>query len=230
LSKSGNKKMSTVLILGASRGIGLALAKEYRAAGWKVFASARQAADIEKLSALGMEAFQCDVNDVNDCAALGWRFDDEKIDGAILNAGVISKSTDALDTPSLEEFDRVMHTNVLAAMRILPIIGPMVNNSEGRLAVISSLMGSLSLREGPEIWLYRASKAALNSVLLDVSHSFPHMISVALHPGWVRTDMGGAGATLSPEQSAAGIFATMAKLTKQDNGTFYNYDGNRLSW
>jgi len=222
--------MSTVLILGASRGIGLALAKEYSQAGWKVLASARKSEDIEKLTALGMHAFQCDVNDVSDCAALGWRLDGEKIDVAILSAGVMSNWTEGLSAPSTEEFHHVMDTNVLAAMRILPIIAPIVEESNGRLAVISSHMGSLSLRESPDAWLYRASKAALNSVLLDVAHSFPGLISVSLHPGWVRTDMGGSNATLSPEQSAAGIRETLSRLTKHDNGTFYNYNGNRLSW
>jgi len=222
--------MSTILILGASRGIGLALAKEYRAAGWKVLASARKPQDVEKLKALGMEAFPCDVNEVNDCAALGWRLDDEKIDVAILVAGVMSNWIDTLTTPSEDEFHQLMHTNVLAAMRILPVIAPMVQNANGTLAVMSSRMGSLSLRERPDAWLYRASKAALNSVLLDVAHTYTGMISVALHPGWVRTDMGGAEATLSVEQSAAGIRATLAKLTKHDNGTFYNYDGTKLGW
>jgi len=230
MSDFDNKNMSTILILGASRGIGLALAKEYRAAGWKVFASARREADIADLNALGMQAFACDVNDVNDVAALGWRFDDEKIDVAVLSAGVMLNWNAQPESPSAEEFHQVMDTNVLAAMRILPILAPLVAASKGRLAVISSRMGSLSLRESPDAWLYRASKAALNSVLLDIAHSFPDMISVALHPGWVRTDMGGAGATLSPEQSAAGIRSTLARLTRQDNGTFYNYDGQRLSW
>lgn len=222
--------MSTVLILGASRGIGLALAKEYRAAGWKVMASARKPEDVAKLTALGMDAFPCDVDDVNDCAALGWRLDDEKIDVAILVAGVMSNWIDTLTTPSEEEFHQLMHTNVLAAMRILPVIAPMVQSANGTLAVMSSRMGSLSLRESSDAWLYRASKAALNSVLLDVAHTYSDMISVALHPGWVRTDMGGSEATLSVEQSAAGIRATLAKLTKHDNGTFYNYDGTKLSW
>ena len=222
--------MSTVLILGASRGIGLALAKEYRAAGWKVLASARQPADVAKLTELGMEAFPCDVTDLSDCAALGWRLDDEKLDVAILNAGVMSNWTHELSTPGLEEFQHVMQTNVLAAMRILPIIAPTVQSSKGRLAVISSRMGSLSLRESADAWLYRASKAALNSVLLDVAHGFPDMISVALHPGWVRTDMGGINATLTPERSAAGIRQTIARLGLHDNGTFYNFDGHKLSW
>lgn len=222
--------MATALIIGASRGIGLALAKEYRAAGWKVFASAREAADIEKLAALGMDSFACDVADANDCAALGLRLHAEKIDIAILNAGVMGEHTQKLVAPSAEQFHHVMDINVLAAMRILPLLAPMIEAAHGKLAVVSSIMGSLSEREGPDAWLYRASKAALNSVLLDVAHSFPAMISVALHPGWVRTDMGGAGGNISPEQSAAGIRATMEKLNSQDNGTFYNYDGQRLSW
>ena len=222
--------MPAILILGASRGIGLALAKEYRAAGWKVLASARKPEDVQKLAALGMEAFACDVNNISDCAALGWRLDEEKIDVAILVAGVMSSWIDTLTAPGQEEFDQLMHTNVLAAMRILPVIAPMVQQASGILAVMSSRMGSLSLRETPDAWLYRASKAALNSVLLDVAHTYTGMISVALHPGWVRTDMGGSNATLSVQQSAAGIRQTLSRLEMQDNGTFYNYDGSKLSW
>lgn len=222
--------MPAVLIIGASRGIGLALATEYHRAGWKVFASARAPADLEKLAKLGVESFPCDVCNLNDIAALGWRFDGQKIDVAILSAGVLGDRTEKCETPSLEKFHHVMDVNVLAAMRILPIIAPMVEKSAGKLAVISSYMGSLSARESPDAWLYRASKAALNSVLLDVAHSFPSMVSVALHPGWVRTDMGGAEATLSPEQSAAGIHKTISTLSSRDNGTFYNYDGTRLGW
>ncbi|PRC93340.1 SDR family oxidoreductase [Solimicrobium silvestre] len=222
--------MPTVLIIGASRGIGLALVQEYHAAGWRVLATARQAADLEKLSTIGATPLPLDVTDLNDCAAIGWRLDDEKIDVAILSAGVIGTRTEGLDTPGADEFNHVMQTNVLAAMRLLPIIAPIVAASNGRLAVISSMMGSLSMRNDASSWLYRASKAALNSVLLDVAHSFPEMVSIAMHPGWVRTEMGGAGATLSGEQSAAGIRATIAARTKQDNGTFYNYDGTQLTW
>lgn len=222
--------MPTALIIGASRGIGLALASEYRAAGWKVFASARSGHDVAQLTEAGMEAFACDVNNVSDVAGLGWRFDDEKLDVVILNAGVMSTSNAPLATPDVHEFDHVMHTNVLAAMRILPIIAPMLREPSGRLAVVSSRMGSLSLRDGPGSWLYRASKAALNSVLLDVSKCFPKIVSVALHPGWVQTDMGGKSATLTPQQSAAGIRKTLAGLTAADNGSYYNYDGKKLTW
>ncbi len=222
--------MPTVLIIGASRGIGFGLAQEYRAAGWRVIGTARQADDMDKLTAIGAKPLQLDVNDLNDCAGLGWLLDDEKIDVAILNAGVIGTRTEKLDTPSAEEFNLVMQTNVLAAMRILPIIAPMVQSAQGTLAVISSEMGSLSLRSGTHAWLYRASKAALNSVLLDIAHTYSGMTSIALHPGWVRTAMGTDQAPLSVEQSTAGIRATIAARTPRDNGKFFNYDGTPLSW
>ena len=222
--------MPTVLIIGASRGIGFGLAQEYRAAGWRVIGTARQADDMDKLTAIGAKPLQLDVNDLNDCAGLGWLLDDEKIDVAILNAGVIGTRTEKLDTPSAEEFNLVMQTNVLAGMRILPIIAPMVQSAQGTLAVISSEMGSLSLRSGTHAWLYRASKAALNSVLLDIAHTYSGMTSIALHPGWVRTAMGTDQAPLSVEQSTAGIRATIAARTPRDNGKFFNYDGTPLSW
>ena len=222
--------MPTVLIIGASRGIGFGLAQEYRAAGWRVIGTARQADDMDKLTAIGAKSLQLDVNDLNDCAGLGWLLDDEKIDVAILNAGVIGTRTEKLDTPSAEEFNLVMQTNVLAAMRILPIIAPMVQSAQGTLAVISSEMGSLSLRSGTHAWLYRASKAALNSVLLDIAHTYSGMTSIALHPGWVRTAMGTDQAPLSVEQSTAGIRATIAARTPRDNAKFFNYDGTPLSW
>ena len=222
--------MPTVLIIGASRGIGFGLAQEYRAAGWRVIGTARQADDLDKLTAIGAKPLQLDVNNLNDCAGLGWLLDDEKIDVAILNAGVIGTRTEKLDTPSAEEFNLVMQTNVLAAMRILPIIAPMVQSAQGTLAVISSEMGSLSLRSGTHAWLYRASKAALNSVLLDIAHTYSGMTSIALHPGWVRTAMGTDQAPLSVEQSTAGIRATIAARTPRDNAKFFNYDGTPLSW
>ena len=222
--------MPTVLIIGASRGIGFGLAQEYRAAGWRVIGTARQADDMDKLTAIGAKPLQLDVNNLNDCAGLGWLLDDEKIDVAILNAGVIGTRTEKLDTPSAEEFNLVMQTNVLAAMRILPIIAPMVQSAQGTLAVISSEMGSLSLRSGTHAWLYRASKAALNSVLLDIAHTYSGMTSIALHPGWVRTAMGTDQAPLSVEQSTAGIRATIAARTPRDNAKFFNYDGTPLSW
>lgn len=222
--------MPTALIIGASRGIGHELARQYRRAGWRVIATARKTEDLEALGKLGCEALPLDVNKLNDCAGLGWKLDDEKIDVAVLNAGVYGPRISGMLTPDEEDFDQVMHTNVLAAMRLLPIIAPLVDNADGRLAVISSRMGSISMRESPNGWLYRASKAALNSVLKDISLSVKGAICIAFHPGWVRTDMGGEDADISVQESADGIRSTIASRKASDNGRFFNYDGTPLSW
>jgi hypothetical protein len=91
-------------------------------------------------------------------------------------------------------------------------------------------MGSISMRESSSGWLYRASKAALNSVLKDVSLNVKSAICIAFHPGWVRTAMGGEGADISVEESAEGIRHTLATCRGSDNGKFFNYDGSPLNW
>lgn len=226
--------MSTALIIGASRGIGFELARQYRADAWRVLATVRSAADGAALEALGCEVHVVDVTKADDCAALAWKLADERLDVAIVGAGVYGPRDGAapLTSPTAEDFDAVMHTNVLAAMRLLPVLGPLVAGVRGRLAVISSRMGSLSLRENASGWLYRASKAALNSVLIDTALTFGPggAICVAFHPGWVRTDMGGAGAEIEVADSAAGIRATLASLTPADNASYVNFDGARLTW
>ena len=150
--------MPTALIIGASRGIGLELVKQYRADGWRVIATARKQEDCATLSALGAEAHKLDVTDVEACAGLGWKLDDEELDVAILNAGVYGPRHDGF--PAQADFDAVMHTNVLAAMRLLPILAPLVANAKGKLAVLLSHMGSLSERSSASGSLYRASSAA----------------------------------------------------------------------
>ena len=222
--------MPTALIIGASRGIGHELARQYLNDHWRVIATARRPEDCAKLKALGAEAHQFDVTDVEGCAGLGWKLDGEQLDVAILNAGVYGPRHDGF--PMQTDFDQVMHTNVLAAMRLLPLIAPMVVAGRGKLAAISSMMGSLSERDNPSGTLYRASKAALNSVLVDTALQFGPQgaTCVAFHPGWVRTDMGGAGADLSPEESAAGIRATLAGLAPSERAAYLNYNGQPIGW
>jgi len=222
--------MSTALIIGASRGIGHEMVRQYRADGWRVIATARKPDDCDELRQLGAEAHQLDVTNPEAIGGLGWKLDDEKIDHAWLVAGVYGPRHDGF--PTQQEFDAVMHTNVLAAMRLLPIVGPLVANARGKLAVISSRMGSIGERSNASGSLYRASKAALNSVLKDASLTFgPQGVTcLTFHPGWVQTDMGGAGAPLSVEESVRTLRATLAGADASQNGSFLNHDGTPIAW
>lgn len=219
-----------VLVVGASRGIGFELVRQYRAEGAAVTGTVRREADRARLQALGATALLVDVADAASASGLAWPIDGAAFDVAIVSAGVYGPRSSGLQTPTEAEFDDVMHTNVLGAMRVLPQIAE--NLAPGaRLAVISSRMGSMGLRASPSGWLYRASKAALNSVLKDVSLVLEgKALCCALHPGWVRTDMGGAAADIDVADSAAGIRRTLAGLTPAGSGGFYNFDGTPLAW
>lgn len=222
--------MPTVLILGASRGIGREMVRQYRRDGWRVIATARSAGDCDALTADGAESHQLDVTSADSIAGMAWKLDDEKIDAAWLVAGVYGPSGSGF--PTGPEFDAVMHTNVLAAMRLLPIVAPLVATARGKLGVVSSKMGSIGARNSTEGTLYRASKAALNSVLKDaaITYGAQGATCVAFHPGWVQTDMGGAGASLTVEQSVRDLRATLARIDASSNGAFLDHDGSPLPW
>ncbi|MFL6671815.1 MAG: SDR family oxidoreductase [Massilia sp.] len=222
--------MPTALIIGASRGLGNELARQYKADGWRVIATARRSEDLEELAQLGAEPQQLDVTNVDSLAALGWKIDGEMIDVAWLVAGVYGPRHAGF--PTQDEFDTVMHTNVLSAMRLIPTVAPLVAATRGKLAVLSSRMGSLGARSSADASLYRASKAALNSVLRDASITYGPQgtTCVSFHPGWVQTDMGGRGAALPVEDSVRQLRATLASVPASANGTFLNYDGAPIPW
>ena len=222
--------MAAALIIGASRGLGHELVRQYRADGWRVVATARSQDDCAGLEAIGATAIRLDVTNADAIAALGWTLDGELFDVACLVAGVYGPRHD--DFPTEADFNAVMHTNVLAAMRVLPVVAPMVAQARGKLAVISSNMASLGQRSSPAGSLYRASKAALNSVLVDTSLRWgpKGAICIALSPGWVQTDMGGAGAPLTAEQSVRGMRAVLAGLQAADNGRFIGVEGEAIPW
>ena len=222
--------MTHVLIIGASRGIGLELVRQYRANGAAVTATARDDAGLERLRTLGATALRLDVVDAASASGLAWQVDGARFDVAIINAGVSGTRTAGLQPPDVAEFDHVMRTNVLGPMRMLAQIAEALAPG-ARVAVLSSRMGSIGLRAAPNSWLYRASKAAVNSVLKDASLALAgQAVCVAFHPGWVRTDMGGANADIDVTESVAGIRRVLAGVGESDNGRFYNYDGQPLAW
>lgn len=222
--------MKKVLIVGASRGIGLEFVRQYRADGVAVTGTARSEEGLARLRELGATALMLDVASTAGASALAWPIDGEAFDSVVINAGVFGPRSEGLAPPTQQQFDEVMHTNVLGAMRVLPQVADALAPG-ARLAVISSRMGSMSLRANSHGWLYRASKAALNSVLVDASLELAgRAICVAFHPGWVRTDMGGSGADLDVATAVADMRRTLAALTPADNGRYLNHDGQALTW
>jgi NAD(P)-dependent dehydrogenase (short-subunit alcohol dehydrogenase family) len=219
-----------VLIVGASRGIGLEFVRQYRAAGAQVSATARGEDGLSALKALGAQPIALDVASAESAARLAWQIEGQSFDVAVIAAGVFGPRSSGLQPPAEAEFDEVMHTNVLGPMRILPQLADALAPG-ARLAVISSRMGSIETRTGAGGWLYRASKAALNSVLKDASIVLrDRAVCVALHPGWVRTDMGGAGADLDVATSVADMRRVLDGLGAAQNGRFFAHDGEEIPW
>jgi NAD(P)-dependent dehydrogenase (short-subunit alcohol dehydrogenase family) len=222
--------MSAALIVGASRGIGLEFVKQYAAHGVEVVGTARDEAGLERIIAAGGDALEFDalLDDpkilIDTCGT--------KLALCVLNAGVYGPKAGAGETFSQDEFDHVMRTNVFVAMRLIPALAPALVGARGKLVTVSSRMGSLGERASSNGTAYRASKAALNSVLKDASLAFgPKGVTcVTVHPGWVRTDMGGAGADLSVEESVSGLRRVIADIDASDNGCFINYDGSKIAW
>ncbi len=220
--------MAHVLLIGASRGIGWELACQYVAAGDRVVATARTDADLQRLRELGVhQALRVDVANPASVSGLSWLLDGESFDIAIYVAGVVARG-DALSPPTQPHFDQVMHTNVLGAMQAIPQVAPMVEEAGGVFAFISSIRGSMGKLDSSRSWLYRTSKAALNMAVASARFDYPKASFVALHPGWVQTDMGGSEAPVTVAESASGIRAVLA--ARPASGSFLQYDGATLAW
>ncbi len=220
--------MSTVLVIGASRGIGLEFARQYAARGDRLLATARDGEGLARLRDTGAAALKVDVADPASVSGLAWQLDGEAIDVALHVAGVWS-GAGATTPPTQPEFDHVMRTNVLGAMQVIPQVAPLVAASRrrGRFAFITSGMGQIGTVASSYGWLYRTSKAALNMAVAAAQPDYPDVIMVALCPGWVRTDMGGAGAPLTVEDSVAAMRRTVEDLGPQHRGAFLHPDGRR---
>ena len=224
-----DKNPPVALVIGASRGLGLECVRQLLASGARVIATVRSAAARAQLQAMGAQVLTVDVADPASVSSLAWLLDSEKIDLALYVAGVWSDL--CADTPPTQQaFDRVMHTNVLGAMQVLPQVAPLVQAASGVFGLLSSEMSRLD-EAGPDAWLYRVSKAALNMAVASAQHDYPQATLVALNPGWVQTDMGGDQAPLTAPESVAAMRATLSRLTPAQRGQFLERDGSPFaSW
>lgn len=226
--------MPTVLITGANRGIGLELAKQYSGDGWSVVATARDPKNADKLNALKgdihIEALE--VTDEKQVKALAKALEGTAIDVLLNNAGMLTgyESLGGTDTAS---WLKTLHVNCIAPLKLTEALAEHVARSKQKKIVsITSGMGSMGGHASTGAYAYRSSKAALNMVMVTAANELhSRRISVAvISPGWVKTDMGGSGATLDVKESVAGIRKVIDKLNVAISGQFFNYSGENLPW
>ena len=222
--------MPTVLIVGASRGLGLEFVRQFKQAGWRVLGTARDLASGRGVSEAGAEVHLCDVADPAAIERLAAGLGDVALDLVIHNAGVFGERQD-LETLDPEGFLSVMRINALAPLLTARALAGRLTGRK-LFAAVSSLMGSIADNTSGGLYAYRASKAALNMGLRSLATDLaPQGITVvALSPGWVRTEMGGDAAPLSPPEAVGGLRTCLESVTLADSGSFLHNDGSRLPW
>jgi len=223
--------MKRVLITGANRGLGLEFARQYRAAGAEVIGTCRRADAGNALRETGAEVIALDVADGEAMDQLAATFAKRPLDIVICNAGVAGARANVAQPVTASDFDLVMRTNVFGPMRLVAAIAPRMANPSA-IAVISSRMGSIGGMGNGGYALYRASKAAVNAVTKASALEFaPRGVAVlALHPGWVRTDMGGADADIDALTSVRGMRKVVDQASARESGRFFDYTGAELPW
>jgi NAD(P)-dependent dehydrogenase (short-subunit alcohol dehydrogenase family) len=230
--------MKTVLITGASRGIGLEFAQQYAADGWRLVAACRApeaATDLSSLAAsnAAVSIIQMDVCDRASVAAAQASLDGLAIDLLINNAGVMGRRPQDFGDSDDASWLEVLDTNVIGPMRVVECLVANVEAGEGRMiATVSSRMGSIGANDAGGSYAYRSSKAGVNAVVksLSVDLRARGITCVAFHPGWVRTDMGGASAPVTARECVAGMRRVIAGAGLGDSGGFFDYDGTPLPW
>ncbi len=227
--------MPSVLVTGAGRGLGLEFARQYAADGWRVIATCRDPLMAQGLAPLqgDIEVHTLNVVDNAQIQALAKSLKKEPIDLLLNNAGIYGPRPVKLGGVDYAVWADVMRLNAMSPLKVSEcFLDHMVAGKLKKIVTISSKMGSMGDNDSGGGYIYRSSKAALNAVMKSLSIDLkPRGISVAvLHPGWVRTDMGGPGGLIDAEQSVTGMRRVIEGLDMATSGRFYNYDGAEIPW
>jgi NAD(P)-dependent dehydrogenase (short-subunit alcohol dehydrogenase family) len=228
--------MAVVLITGANRGIGLALVKAYAGQRDRVIACIRSTSDREALDALvaaapkWIEVIEMDVSNPLEIARTRRKLEAEPIDILINNAGIGGPDRQSAIDMDFEGLEEALSINAIAPLRVATAFLPNVKAAKGKIITLSSQMGATGA--SADNLAYRVSKQAVNRLMRGLATELkPQGIPVLIvHPGWVKTDMGGDGAQLSPEQSAAQLLKLIDKFDIASTGKFLAWNGKELAW
>ena len=226
----------TVLLIGASRGLGFAMVEEYLTRGWRVIATGREHST-DKLRRLSessdgaLEVETVDITNPDQVAALHGRLKDRRLDVLFVNAGVINDVRETIADVSTEEFIRVMVTNSLSPMRVIEALQDLVQ-ANGTIGVMSSGQGSVANNVNGNFEVYRGSKAALNMFMRSFAarHAHDPRTLLLMAPGWVRTDMGGPQARLSIDESIPNVVNTIEAYEGRSGLHYLDYLGRLVPW
>lgn len=240
--------MPTVLVTGAARGLGLELVRQYAADGWAVFACVRTPARATELAALAdgargrVDLHTLDLDDHGSIDALAARLAGRPIDVLLNSAGTMGQGSFAAEgiafgrfgTSDFDDWAHVFRVNVMGPMKMAEaFVGHVAASDQKRIVALTSVTGSIARNTAGSLYAYRASKAALNAVMRSMSIDLRKthgILAAPIHPGWVRTDMGGARADIDAGTSVAGIRQVIAGLDAARAGRFWMYDGSELPW
>jgi NAD(P)-dependent dehydrogenase (short-subunit alcohol dehydrogenase family) len=237
--------MNTALITGANRGIGLEFCRQYAADGWRVLACSREPKKSDALNKLAaqypglIKTYGLDVSELAQIENLARMLANESpgmetIDLLINNAGIYPDSDNkGFGHTDYQEWMQAFRINTMAPLKMAETFASQIARSQKKTIVtITSKMGSIADNGGGGSYLYRSSKAAVNMVVksLAIDLKTVGVTAVVLHPGWVKTDMGGPNAMISAEQSVSGMRHVISRLTIADSGKFFGYDGQVIPW
>lgn len=232
--------MPSILVTGANRGMGLEWVRQYSDLGWRVHASCRFPDQAEELHALAeaceqVSIVQLDVTDQRQIIAVADTLGDEPLDILVNNAGVYHEQwgRDRIGSINYDDWLATLNVNTLGAMRVTEALRHHLSRSDRRLMIaISSHMGSIADITTANDYAYRSSKAALNAAMKGLALELaPAGIGILLvHPGWVKTRMGGSGATYSVVESVGAMRHLAERFRLQDSGRFFRHDGVIIPW
>jgi NAD(P)-dependent dehydrogenase (short-subunit alcohol dehydrogenase family) len=226
--------MTTILVTGANRGIGLEFVRQYAAEGTSVIACCRKPAEAKELHALakGVRVMELEVGNVSSAARLARALQGEAIDILINNAGVYGPEVLGASESYYEELADTFRVNSIGPLIVSQALcDNLVHGHDKKLVVLTSKMGSISDSSGGAL-AYRASKAAVNMIMHVLARDWAGdgILVAILHPGWVKTDIGGPGALIAPQESVRGLRARIAELSAKTSGRYLDYQGKEIAW